>query len=94
MLDDTYARATCRSPVDLVAAHVFDLLRDLRLISERIEEEEHAVSVVLIERFVKDGQSALSSPFIDLGKVIDFEQKGYTQSWRSCSYEAARSSSS
>jgi hypothetical protein len=59
MLDDTYARATCRCPVDLVAAHVFDLLRDLRLISERIEEEEHAVSVVLIERFLKDGQSAL-----------------------------------
>lgn len=48
-------RATCRSPVDLVAAHVVHLLRDLPFISERIEEEEHTVSVVLIERFLKDG---------------------------------------
>jgi hypothetical protein len=47
--------ATCGSPVNLVAAHVFDQLHDLPLISERIEEEEHPVSVVLIEWFLKDG---------------------------------------
>jgi hypothetical protein len=69
--------------VDLVAAHVF-VLRDLRLIRTD-RGSRHAVSVVLIERFLKDGQSAVSSPFIYLGEVIDFEQKRYTQSWRSCS---------